>query len=66
MDIVQGFLSYLTAEKGLSKNTATSYQLDLKKFHAFLTARNTDFLSFSKSDIVENERKSVFLAVRNA
>jgi integrase/recombinase XerD len=53
MDIVQGFLSYLTAEKGLSKNTAASYQLDLKKFHAFLTARNTDFLSFSKSDIVD-------------
>ena len=53
MDIIQGFLSYLTAEKGLSKNTAASYQLDLKKFHAFLTARNTDFLSFSKSDIVD-------------
>ena len=53
MELIQGFLSYLTAEKGLSKNTATSYQLDLKKFHAFLTARNTDFLSFSKSDIVD-------------
>lgn len=53
MELIQGFLSYLTAEKGLSKNTATSYQLDLKKFQAFLTAKNADFLSFSKADIVD-------------
>jgi integrase/recombinase XerD len=53
MDIVQAFLTYLTAEKGLSRNTVASYQLDLKKFHAFLTVKNTDFLSFSKADIVD-------------
>ena len=57
MELIQGFLSYLTAEKGLSKNTATSYQLDLKKFQAFLTAKNADFLSFSKADIVDFVQK---------
>jgi integrase/recombinase XerD len=53
MEIIQAFLTYLTAEKGLSRNTVASYQLDLKKYHAFLTAKNTDFLSFSKADIVD-------------
>jgi integrase/recombinase XerD len=53
MDIVHAFLSYLTAEKGLSRNTVASYQLDLKNFYAFLTGKAKDFLSFSKADIVD-------------
>ncbi|MFH1025313.1 MAG: site-specific tyrosine recombinase XerD [Nitrospirota bacterium] len=53
MEIIQAFLTYLTAEKGLSRNTVASYQLDLKKFHAFLSGKAKDFLSFSKADIVD-------------
>jgi len=53
MEIIQAFLTYLTAEKGLSKNTVASYHLDLKKFHTFLTGKAEDFLSFSKADIVD-------------
>jgi integrase/recombinase XerD len=53
MEIIQAFLTYLTAEKGLSRNTVASYHLDLKKFHAFLTGKAKDFLSFSKADIVD-------------
>jgi integrase/recombinase XerD len=53
MDIIPAFLTYLTAEKGLSKNTIASYHLDLKKFHAFLVSKEKDLLAFSKTDIVD-------------
>ena len=53
MDIIPAFLSYLTAEKGLSKNTVASYHLDLKKFRAFLVSKDTDLPAFSKTDIVD-------------
>lgn len=53
MDIVQDFLSYLAAEKGLSKNTVASYQLDLKKFRAFLMGKEKDVPAFSRIDIID-------------
>jgi integrase/recombinase XerD len=53
MDIIQAFLTYLTAEKGLSKNTIASYHLDLKKFSAFLAPKEKDLPTFSKTDIVD-------------
>jgi integrase/recombinase XerD len=53
MDITQAFLSYLTAEKGLSKNTVASYHLDLQKFRDFLMSKGKDFAAFSKNDIVD-------------
>lgn len=53
MDIIPAFLSYLTAEKGLSKNTVASYHLDLKKFRDVLVEKGKDFTSFSKNDIVD-------------
>jgi len=53
MDLTQAFLSYLAAEKGLSKNTVASYQLDLKKFRSFLRSKDKDLPAFLKNDIVD-------------
>lgn len=53
MNIINNFLSYLTAEKGLARNTIESYSFDLKKFENFLFLNNKDIISFSKSDIVD-------------
>ena len=53
MDLLNEFLSYLSAEKGLSKNTVESYRLDLRKFHGFLSLNDKSFESFSKADIID-------------
>ncbi len=53
MDYLKNFLTYISAEKGLSRNTLESYNLDLKKFYDFLSAGDKDFGSFSKADIVD-------------
>lgn len=53
MDNLKGFLNYLSAEKGLSKNTVESYRLDLKKYMDFLSSGGKDFLSASRHDIVD-------------
>lgn len=53
MDLIQDFLTYLTAERGLSRNTVESYHLDLKKFHEFLKARDKDIERFARVDIVD-------------
>jgi len=53
VDHISNFLAYLSAEKGLSKNTVDSYNLDLRKFHDFLASVAKGFDSFSKADIVD-------------
>ncbi|MEW6052438.1 MAG: site-specific tyrosine recombinase XerD [Nitrospirota bacterium] len=53
MDLIQDFLAYLTAERGLSRNTVESYHLDLKKFLEFLKARDKDTERFARADIVD-------------
>jgi len=53
LDNLKGFLNYLSAEKGLSKNTVESYRLDLKKYMDFLSSGGKDFLSASRHDIVD-------------
>jgi len=47
------FLSYLSAEKGLAKNTLESYSRDLRKFIAFLDDKEKKFLSLARADIVD-------------
>jgi integrase/recombinase XerD len=47
------FLTYLTAEKGLSKNTVNSYATDLKKFILFLKKRKKDAAAAAKPDILD-------------
>lgn len=53
MDTLNDFLTYLTAEKGLSKNTIESYAFDLKKFDEFLISKTGSLPSFKRSDIVD-------------
>jgi integrase/recombinase XerD len=53
MDYLKDFLTYLTAEKGLSKNTIESYAFDLKKFDEFLISKKGSISSFKRSDIVD-------------
>lgn len=51
--MLKAFLTYLSAEKGLSRNTIESYNLDLKKFRDFLSSKDKGLDSFSKGDIVD-------------
>jgi integrase/recombinase XerD len=53
MDLLNEFLTYLSAEKGLSKNTVESYRLDLRKFQYFLSSKDKVFESFSKAGIID-------------
>ncbi|MFZ3137923.1 MAG: site-specific tyrosine recombinase XerD [Thermodesulfovibrionales bacterium] len=53
MDLLNEFLTYLSAEKGLSKNTVESYRLDLRKFQGFLSSNDKGFESFSKAGIID-------------
>jgi integrase/recombinase XerD len=53
MEILNEFLTYLSAEKGLSKNTIESYHLDLRKFADFLSFRNLELNFFSRPDIID-------------
>lgn len=52
MDLFKSFISYLTVDKGLSKNSVESYYLDLKKFSEFLSDNKKDINSFVRDDIV--------------
>lgn len=53
MEILENYLSYASAEKGLSRNSVESYEFDLKKFQDFLTSKEKDFISFSRNDIID-------------
>jgi len=47
------FLSYISAEKGLAKNTLESYSRDLRKFLAFLHDNEKNFAALARTDIVD-------------
>jgi len=53
LKLLQDYLSFLSVEKGLSKNTVDSYYLDLRKFQDFLSSDTNDLPSFSKADIID-------------
>ena len=53
MNLLKDFLSFLSVEKGLSKNTIESYRLDLRKFQDFLSSKDRDFPSLSRPDIID-------------
>jgi integrase/recombinase XerD len=65
LNLLKDFLSFLSVEKGLSKNTVESYSLDLRKFQDFLSSKDKDFPSLSRPDIIDfierlrNERYSI-------
>ena len=46
------YLSYLSVEKGLSRNTVESYSLDLKAFSEFLRSMDKALKAFNREDIV--------------
>lgn len=53
MELLDRFLTYLSVEKGLSKNTLASYATDLKRFAGFLEERKTGVDSAAGADIVD-------------
>jgi integrase/recombinase XerD len=53
MDHLKNFLIYLSAEKGLSRNTVESYNFDIRKFRDFLKSGDGELSSFSRADIID-------------
>lgn len=53
MELLNKFLTYLSVEKGLSKNTLASYRSDLVKFNVFITSREKKTDCFSKADLMD-------------
>ncbi len=53
MELLESFLTYLTVEKGLSKNTLDAYGRDLKKFRLFLKGKKSALDSATGADIVD-------------
>ncbi len=53
MELLDAFLTYLSVEKGLSKNTLDSYSTDLRKFLVFLAERKSGAEAAGTPDIVD-------------
>lgn len=53
MELVKGFLAYLSVEKGLSRNTTESYGRDLNSFDVFLKSKGRELNNFDRSDITD-------------
>jgi integrase/recombinase XerD len=53
VELLDGFFTYLTVERGLSRNTLSSYASDLKRYTAFLNEREKEPISALRSDIID-------------
>ena len=53
MELLESFFTYLSVEKGLSKNTLSSYAADLKRYSLFLKERKKDIASAIRTDIID-------------
>ncbi len=53
MDSRKDFLTYLSVEKGLAKNTVQAYRSDLIMFENFLRSKGRELDSFSKGEIID-------------
>jgi integrase/recombinase XerD len=53
VELLDGFFTYLSVEKGLSKNTLSSYAADLKRYALFLKEREKEIPSALRSDIID-------------
>jgi integrase/recombinase XerD len=53
VDAFKQFISYLSVERGLSRNTAASYSADLRGFFSFLKERGRSEPSFTREDITD-------------
>jgi len=52
IDPIEGFLYYLTVEKGLSPNTLEAYKRDIQKFNAYLKTIGKNIMDFKRRDLV--------------
>jgi len=52
-ELLDLFLTYLSVEKGLSRNTINSYAADLKKYLRFLNEQGRDVSKAGKADILD-------------
>ena len=53
MELLERFFTYLSVEKGLSKNTLSSYAADLKRYTLFLKEREKGIASALRGDIID-------------
>lgn len=53
MQLLDKFLTFLSVEKGLSRNTVVSYASDLLKYSDFLREKKKDIITASRGDIVD-------------
>jgi integrase/recombinase XerD len=53
VELLERFFTYLAVEKGLSKNTLSSYATDLKRYTLFLTDKEKEITAGLRSDIVD-------------
>jgi len=53
VELLESFFTYLSVEKGLSKNTLSSYAADLKRYTLFLKEREKDIASAIRTDIID-------------
>ncbi|MBA4374227.1 MAG: site-specific tyrosine recombinase XerD [Thermodesulfovibrio sp.] len=53
VELPEAFLTYLSVEKGLAKNTLSSYETDLRRFALFLNENKSDLSSATAHDIVD-------------
>lgn len=53
MELLKSFLTYLSVEKGLARNTLQSYQTDLAGFERFLISKEKGLGSIARGDIID-------------
>ena len=50
-DLIREFLSFLQVERGLAKNSVSSYKRDLAKLNAFAEGEDVELVEISRSDL---------------
>ena len=64
--VLKSFLDHLRIEKGLSPNSITAYDRDLRKFALFITSETLDFSSLTEEDISRYEASLKGLSLSSA
>ena len=50
MDLIDGFISYISSVRALSENTVKNYAIDLEQWRRYMRDRDLDPVSFTKED----------------